>query len=121
MHGLGYKSVSTVAIHVNGLLAKGYIRKKDHSARSIEIVSMQQGKQAAAVIAKSEDYLQGFDRAVRERLASDSYSPKDHEVLVRAAEILGSTQAATFRAQLVGRHGAILETDEEGTADSTTT
>ena len=39
MSGLGYKSVSIVAVHVNGLLAKGYIRKKDNSARSIEIVS----------------------------------------------------------------------------------
>lgn len=39
MKGLGYKSVSTVAIHVDGLIAKGYLRKRDNSARSLEVVS----------------------------------------------------------------------------------
>jgi len=43
MSALGYKSVSTVAIHINGLLEKGYIRKRDNSARSIEVVSAQYG------------------------------------------------------------------------------
>ena len=41
MRALGYKSVSTVAIHINGLIEKGYLRKKDHSARSIEVVTLQ--------------------------------------------------------------------------------
>ena len=39
MSALGYKSVSTVAIHINGLIAKGYLRKRDNSARSLEVVS----------------------------------------------------------------------------------
>ena len=39
MKALGYKSVSTVAIHINGLIAKGYLRKTDHSARSLEVVT----------------------------------------------------------------------------------
>lgn len=39
MRALGYKSVSTVATHVDGLIAKGYLRKADHSARSIQVVS----------------------------------------------------------------------------------
>jgi SOS-response transcriptional repressor LexA len=39
MRALGYKSVSTVAVHVDGLIARGWLRKKDHSARSIELVS----------------------------------------------------------------------------------
>lgn len=39
MRALGYKSVSTVATHVDALTAKGYLRKgDDYSARSIEIV-----------------------------------------------------------------------------------
>lgn len=40
MRALGYKSVSTVAVHVDGLIARGWLRKKDHSARSIEVVSV---------------------------------------------------------------------------------
>jgi len=40
MKALGYKSVSTVAIHVNGLIAKGYLTKTDKSARSIRVVKV---------------------------------------------------------------------------------
>ena len=39
MNGLGYKSVSTVAVHINGLISKGYLRKRDNSARSLEVIS----------------------------------------------------------------------------------
>jgi len=39
MRALGYKSVSTVAVHVDGLIARGFLRKRDHSARSLEVVA----------------------------------------------------------------------------------
>lgn len=39
MRALGYKSVSTVAAHIDALIVKGYLRKADYSARSIEVVS----------------------------------------------------------------------------------
>jgi len=39
MRALGYKSVSTIAIHINGLISKGYLRKRDNSARSLEVVT----------------------------------------------------------------------------------
>lgn len=39
MRSLGYKSVSTVAIHVDNLITKGYLRKRDRSARSLEVVT----------------------------------------------------------------------------------
>lgn len=39
MRALGYKSVSTVAVHVDGLMKKGYLRKRDHFARSLEVVT----------------------------------------------------------------------------------
>lgn len=39
MTALGYKSVSTVAVHVDGLISKGYLVKKDKSARSIRMAS----------------------------------------------------------------------------------
>lgn len=40
MRALGYKSVSTVAAHVDGLITKGYLRKGDgFSARSLEVVT----------------------------------------------------------------------------------
>lgn len=40
MRALDYKSVSTVAVHVDGLIAKGLLRKENKSARSLEVVSI---------------------------------------------------------------------------------
>jgi repressor LexA len=39
MAGLNYTSVATVALHVNNLIRRGHLRKRDHSARSLEIAS----------------------------------------------------------------------------------
>jgi repressor LexA len=39
MRALGYKSVSTVAVHIEGLITKGYLNKRDHSARSLEVIT----------------------------------------------------------------------------------
>ena len=39
MRALDDKSVSTVAVHVDGLIMRGFLRKRDHSARSIEVVT----------------------------------------------------------------------------------
>lgn len=38
MSGLGYKSVSTVAVHVDALIAKGFLRRGQDAVRSLEIV-----------------------------------------------------------------------------------
>lgn len=38
MTGLNYTSVATVSLHVNSLISRGHLRKRDHSARSIEVV-----------------------------------------------------------------------------------
>lgn len=35
---LNYNSVATVALHVNNLVKRGHLRKRDHSARSLEVV-----------------------------------------------------------------------------------
>lgn len=42
MRALEYKSVSTVAAHVNGLIAKGYLAKTGTSARSLVVVQSAQ-------------------------------------------------------------------------------
>jgi len=38
MNGLKYTSVATVALHVGNLIKRGHLRKRDHSARSLEVV-----------------------------------------------------------------------------------
>ncbi len=39
MNGLNYTSVATVALHINSLIKRGHLRKRDHSARSLEVVT----------------------------------------------------------------------------------
>ena len=46
MKGCNYSSVATVALHVNNLISKGYLRKNGRSARSLEVVDS--GKSAKA-------------------------------------------------------------------------
>jgi SOS-response transcriptional repressor LexA len=38
MSGLNYTSVATVALHINSLIKRGHVRKRDRSARSLEVV-----------------------------------------------------------------------------------
>ena len=38
MRALDYKSVSTVATHINGLITRGWLVKKDNSARSLMVM-----------------------------------------------------------------------------------
>lgn len=38
MRGCKYNSVATVALHVNNLIARGHLTKRDKSARSLEVV-----------------------------------------------------------------------------------
>src|SRR5690349_22603607 len=38
MRALDYKSVSTVAVHIDGLITAGLLQKTDNSARSLEII-----------------------------------------------------------------------------------
>ena len=38
MQGTGHTSVATVSLHVNNLIGRGHLRKRDRSARSLEVV-----------------------------------------------------------------------------------
>jgi repressor LexA len=40
MRGLDYTSVATVALHINNLIRRGHLRKRDQSARSLEVVKV---------------------------------------------------------------------------------
>ncbi len=39
MTGLDYSSVATVALHINNLVKRGHVRKRQHSARSLEVTA----------------------------------------------------------------------------------
>jgi hypothetical protein len=53
MSGCQYNSVATVALHVGSLIKRGHLRKRDHSARSIEVVRNGDGPEAEDSLAGS--------------------------------------------------------------------
>lgn len=46
MKGLNYNSVATVALHVNNLIRRGHLQKRNYSARSLEVVKPSAKKEA---------------------------------------------------------------------------
>ena len=101
MAGCNYSSVATVALHVNNLIKKGHLSKKDHSARSLEVV-----EQAAArdkkirsnIISPSEE--KWLVEQVEYRFSQAENGQPDEaeieglEILVGALKVLGLQGAA---------------------------
>ncbi|MDR0591033.1 MAG: hypothetical protein LBG75_00475 [Candidatus Nomurabacteria bacterium] len=81
--GLEVKSISTVAEHIDNLVAKGYLAKKDGSARSLEPV--EQPRAVPAAPKESE----AFQQKIAELEAGLPETAADIETLKKAAELLG--------------------------------
>jgi len=93
MNAIGYKSVSTVAIHIDGLITKGFLRKTDNSARSLEVVttSPTTAANSKTVSPAKEKWLVD---AINERFNTYENSPSQMTldelyVLIGALKILG--------------------------------
>jgi len=93
MNAIGYKSVSTVAIHIDGLIAKGFLRKSDNSARSLEVVTtnVSTAAQSKSVSPAKEKWLVD---AIKDRFNSYENSPNQMTldeiyVLTGSLKILG--------------------------------
>lgn len=97
MRALGYKSVSTVAIHLDGLIAKGYVRKRDNSARSLEVIrtTIASGTAQKAPTASQEKWLLSAITTRFDSLdtAFDSKTLDEVYVLIGALKILGLEEA----------------------------
>lgn len=108
MHALHYKSVSTVAIHVDNLIKKGQLRKRDHSARSLEVATatIPEFKAATPVTQAQGKWLVDkitarFDAAEASQNA-DKVEIDNLYVLVGALHVLGMADAArVFKRRLI--------------------
>ncbi len=101
MNGMNYTSVATVALHINSLIKRGHLRKRDHSARSLEVVA-----KAEKVKVTSNQVTPGQEKWLVEKvehaftqieslgneLASSSIDPL--YVLIGALKVLGLEGAA---------------------------
>ncbi len=100
MRALDYKSVSTVATHVDGLIARGWLVKRDHSARSLEVVGASDtpaAKPGKATAVKKGDESAG--QAIRDKLEAlkgekSAEHDEDIAVLEKALVILGYEEPA---------------------------
>ena len=101
MAGLHYNSVATVALHVNNLIKRGHIRKRNHSARSLEVVAVPEPtKVTSNAVAPGEEkwLVEKIEHAFAQvenlggELAETSF---DHlYVLIGALKVLGLEGAA---------------------------
>lgn len=107
MRALDYKSVSTVAVHVDNLIKKGHLRKRDKSARSLEVCA--ENPKIAAVVAKPVSQSQekwlidavGARFAAVEKQAAHVTELDALYVLVGALHVLGFPDAArSYQARL---------------------
>jgi len=106
MKGLNYTSVATISLHVNSLISRGHLRKRDHSARSIEVVNNVEIKPITTnqVTASQEKWLvkriEGMFKAA-EQVAKPSEQQMDELYVVvgalRVLELEGAAQSFIAR------------------------
>ncbi len=87
MRALGYKSVSTVAIHIDGLIAKGYLARRDNSARSLEVISTHSNDQPRPNTTHS------FEAELRGRLKNE-FTDLQRQQVKEALILLGFNELA---------------------------
>lgn len=100
MRGLSYSSVATVALHVNSLIKRGHLKKRDRSARSLEVVEDNEPSKLKTnqVTPGEEKWLvDKIEHAFSQAEASAQLEPISYDhlyVLVGALKVLGLDGAA---------------------------
>lgn len=102
MAGLNYTSVATVALHVNNLIKRGHLRKRDHSARSLEVVHPSSGEIAKFTsnqIKPGEEkwLIEKIEHVFLQAESEAAASPtkiQDLTILISALQVLGMDGAA---------------------------
>lgn len=103
MKGLQYTSVATVALHVNNLIKRGHLQKRDRSARSLEVVKptiAQEAKVMPKQLITSEekwlvDKIELFFKEVENAPAIIEKELDQLYVLIGALKVLGAHGAAS--------------------------
>ncbi|TWP25747.1 hypothetical protein EUA60_03885 [TM7 phylum sp. oral taxon 346] len=92
MRALNYKSVSTVAVHIDNLISRGHLRKRDNSARSLEVIDVAAAPKTTPEVLDSTDAI--IERYIRAKIADlqkqdDDKVRQDIQTLQSALQILG--------------------------------
>ncbi len=111
--GLRYNSVATVALHINNLVKRGHLVKRDNSARSLEPVEVtKEAIKTNRVTEKEEKWLvqkvEFYFTQAEQQQATDQTQIDHLYVLVGALKIMGFDGAATsFIPRLTDLRGKI--------------
>lgn len=98
MAGTGHTSVATVSLHVNNLIKRGHLRKRDRSARSLEVVKPQSTAAAAEIsirqvnAAEEKWLIQKVENFFKETEGSPAVAEAELDklyVLIGALKVLG--------------------------------
>ncbi len=108
MRGCQYNSVATVAVHINNLIARGHLTKRDKSARSLEVVKhtgVTSPSPQVKITAGNEKWLMDAIESKFQKVEkSASFVQKDVDrlyMLVAALSVLGFDGAAVaFKARI---------------------
>ncbi len=100
MKGMDYNSVATVSLHINNLIKRGHLAKRDHSARSLEPVKgvSDEPVRVKQLKASEEKWLVGkvelYFKEAEEAVVLDEKELDRLYVLVGALKVLGLDGAA---------------------------
>lgn len=103
MRGCNYTSVATVALHVNNLIKRGHVVKRNKSARSLEVVggteksSPKNSNHKNELVKEIEARFKSIEKEMSEELLNEVY------VLVGALKILGHPEASRAYAQRINQ------------------
>ena len=107
MDGLNYKSVATVSLHVNSLIRRGHLQKRNRSARSLELVHSTKPTEISTNQIQPEqekwlvDKVEYFFHQAEQSSQPTSIQVDQLYVLVGALKVLGLDGAAqSFNARL---------------------
>lgn len=100
MNGCNYTSVATVSLHVNNLIKRGHIRKRDRSARSLEVVNGGDEPVSTNQVAPAEEkWLVGkvehFFQAAEQSGQNSDEAIMQLQTLMSTLKILGLEAAAS--------------------------
>ncbi len=106
--GLGYKSVSTVANHVDNLITRGHLVKRDKSARSLEVLKSADSELKSTKVSKTDEKWLAQQITTRFKAIEKSQKPDARKVdelyvLVGALKVLGFDDVARSFAVRLGK------------------
>lgn len=101
MAGCNYTSVATVALHVNNLIKRGHLKKRENNARSLEVVNQVTTKRQVSTnqVKPSEEKwlvekIDHFFHEAEQSRQNDPIALENLQTLVNALKVLGLEGAA---------------------------